>query len=95
MTTEEHRCSRWAHCMDKLRIIPRAIIGVCYSSYLVLTYYAWDWFTAYDFNALENEAVALAIVAFPAAILSALAGVIGGITKAYFNKPGYSPQNGE
>jgi len=92
---KQNRCSRWAHCLDKLRIMPRVIIFVCYASYLTLTYYAWDWFTEYDWNAIENEAVALAMILFPTGILSALAGVIGGITKSYFGKPGYSPNNGE
>ena len=90
--TTEHRCGRWAECIDKLRIIPRIVLFVCYVAYIALTWEAWDWFTAYDFNALENEVVALAVVGFPAAILSALAGVIGSITKAYFAKPGYSKE---
>lgn len=76
--------------MDSLRIIPRILIGSAYLGYGILTYYAWDWFITFDWNSVENEAVALAIVLFPGAIISALAGVLGGITKAYFAKPGYT-----
>ena len=85
----ERTCGRIAECMDKLRIIPRVLVFSAYAGYGLLTYAAWNWFITFDWNSLENEAVALAIVLFPGAILSALAGVLGGITKAYFAKPGY------
>lgn len=84
------RCKQWASCLDSLRVIPRILVFSAYLGYGLLTYAAWEWFITFDWNSLENEAVALAIVLFPGAILSALAGVLGGITKAYFAKPGYA-----
>ena len=86
MADELTRCRRWAECIDQLRIMPRCILVVCYVAYISLTYRAWEWFIAYDFGQLQNEAIALAVVGFPAAILSALGTVLGGITKAFFDK---------
>jgi hypothetical protein len=82
--------------MNELRLMPRFLTLACYVGYGILCYAAWNWFVAYDFNALENEAVALAVIGFPSVILSALAGVVGGITKAYFNTPKtYGDGNGD
>jgi len=60
---------------------------------LLISYYgffawAWvwvvQWFMDYDFTVIDNEAVALALVAFPGAVLTVLTAVLGTLTNNYF-----------
>ena len=66
------------------RIVPRILV---FSAYL-FTGYAWllvvRWFMAYDFSAIESEAVALVIAGFPASILMVLTTSLGKLTDNYF-----------
>lgn len=78
---------------NEWRVIPRLLILAAY----VFTGYAWlkvfVWFTTIPFNEIESDAVALAIAAFPAAILGVLTTNVGTLTNNYF-KTGGSNGNG-
>ncbi len=69
-------------------MIPRILMFVYYGFFVYAFTWVTEWFMSYDFDGLQNEAVALAIAAFPAAILGVLSGVLASLTKAYFNTPG-------
>ena len=68
---------RFAKRVDALRIIPRFLV-IAYGLFVAwFAFYLADWIIAYDFTALENEAVALAVIAFPTGVLGVMAGVFG------------------
>jgi hypothetical protein len=76
------------------RVIPRVLV----ISYLVFFAGAWvwvvRWFMGYDFTVIENEAVALALVAFPGAVLAVLTTVFGTLMNNYFRTGGTNGGNG-
>lgn len=69
---------------NKWRIIPRILLAAGYVFYPIIFWELSDWVMNYDFNSLQNEAVALAVIAYPASVLSALGAVLGSLTKSYF-----------
>ena len=79
---------QFAARLNALRIIPRALVIGYGVAFLKFAYYLADWIMAYDFAALENEAIALAVIAFPTGILGVMAGVLGSIVNNYFRTGG-------
>lgn len=75
---------RFADRLDALRIIPRSLVIFYYLFFAKFSFYLTDWFMAYDFTAIENQAVALAIAGFPVGILGVMTGVLGTLTNNYF-----------
>lgn len=75
---------RFADRLDALRIIPRVLVIFYYLFFAKFSFYLTDWFMAYDFTAIENQAVALAIAGFPVGILGVMTGVLGTLTNNYF-----------
>jgi len=78
-----------AHLND-LRIIPRLLVVGGYISFGAAFVWIVEWFMAFDWTAVNDTGVALAIVSFPASILGILTGVLGSITKHYFNTGGHN-----
>ncbi len=72
---------------NKWRIIPRFLMIAYYGFFAWAFWGIADWFMDFDFTTIESEAVALAVVAFPTAILGVLSGVLLGLTKHYFSTP--------
>jgi len=67
----------FAKRVDALRIIPRFLV-ISYGLFVAwFAFYLADWLIGYDFASLENEAVALAVIAFPTGVLGVMAGVFG------------------
>jgi hypothetical protein len=75
---------RFAARLDALRIIPRALVIVYYAFFMNFSFYLADWFMAYDWTTVENQAVALAVAGFPVGILGVMTGVLGTLTNNYF-----------
>ena len=75
---------RFAERLDALRIIPRALVIVYYAFFMSFSFYLADWFMAYDWTTVENQAVALAVAGFPVGILGVMTGVLGTLTNNYF-----------
>ncbi len=75
---------RFANRLDALRIIPRLLVIAYYLFFAKFSFYLTDWFMAYDFASLENQAVALAVAGFPVGILGVMTGVLGTLTNIYF-----------
>ena len=75
---------RFAERLDALRIIPRALVIVYYAFFMNFSFYLADWFMAYDWTTVENQAVALAVAGFPVGILGVMTGVLGTLTNNYF-----------
>ena len=75
---------RFADRLDALRIIPRLLVIFYYLFFAKFSFYLTDWFMSYDFTAIENQAVALAIAGFPVGILGVMTGVLGTLTNNYF-----------
>jgi hypothetical protein len=75
---------RFADRLDALRIIPRFLVIFYYVFFAKFSFYLADWFMAYDFTTIENQAVALAIAGFPVGILGVMTGVLGTLTNNYF-----------
>ena len=75
---------RFADRLDALRIIPRSLVIFYYLFFAKFSFYLTDWFMSYDFTAIENQAVALAIAGFPVGILGVMTGVLGTLTNNYF-----------
>ncbi len=73
---------------DAWRVMPRVLLTAYYVFFAFAFWGLCDWVMAYNFDALESEVVALAIVGFPAAVLGVLSGVLASLTKNYFNTPG-------
>lgn len=84
MTDPDDAWIRFADRLDALRIIPRFLVIFYYVFFAKFAYFLASWFMEYDFASLENEAVALAIAGFPAAILSVLNLVLGTLSNNYF-----------
>jgi hypothetical protein len=75
---------RFAERLDALRIIPRALVIGYYAFFMQFSFYLADWFMAYDFATIENQAVALAVAGFPVGVLGVMTGVLGTLTNNYF-----------
>ena len=84
MTGSDDKVLQLAARIDAFRIIPRLLVIGYYLFFAWFAVYLADWFMAYDFAALESEAVALAIAGFPAAVLGVMTGVLGSLTNNYF-----------
>ncbi len=80
--------------IDALRIMPRLLVLSGYLWFAWFAMFVTRWVMAYPFDALESEAVALAIVAFPTGILGVLAGVLASITNNYFKTGGQTNGHG-
>lgn len=76
------------------RVIPRILLIVYYGFFSFAWVWVVDWFMNYDFTVIDNEAVALALVAFPGAVLTVLTGVLGTLTNNYFRTGGADGSNG-
>ena len=76
------------------RIIPRVLLLVYYGFFAYAWVWVVQWFMDYDFTVIENEAVALALVAFPGAVLTVLTTVLGTLTNNYFRTGGANGSNG-
>ena len=73
---------------DKWRIMPRVLMIAFYGFFMWAFIWVSSWFMAYDFTALTDSAVALAIAGFPTAILAVLTGVLANLTKLYLSTGG-------
>ncbi len=82
---------RFADRLDALRIIPRFLVIAYYLFFFQFTYYLAEWFMAYDFATIENQAVALAIAGFPVGILGVMTGVLSALTNNYFRTGARDP----
>lgn len=91
MTGSPDKVIHFAARVDALRIIPRFLVILYYAFFIKFAYYVTDWFMAYDFGSLENEAVALAIAGFPVGILGVMTGVLGTLTNNYFRTGSSDP----
>lgn len=78
----------YAERANAWRLIPRILILVYYLFSIHAWYFVVGWFMAYDFAAVENEIVALAVVGFPAVILGVITTVLGSLTNNYFRTGG-------
>lgn len=78
----------FAQRMNALRLIPRTLVVAYYVFFAKFSYYLADWFMAYDFNAITDGTVALAIAGFPATILGVMSGVLASLTNNYFRTGG-------
>jgi hypothetical protein len=74
----------WARRVDAWRVIPRLVLMVYYAFFIKAWFYVVVWFMAYDWTEITNEAVALALAGFPAAILGVITVVLGKLTDNYF-----------
>ena len=74
--------------MNAWRIMPRILMTVFYTFFILTFVWVTQWFMDYDFAKIENQAVALAIAGFPTAILAVLSGVLGKLTDNYFRTGG-------
>lgn len=78
--------NKWAQRIDILRVFPRAIVLGYYIFFVDAWFYVVTWFMHFDWTQLKGtgEATALAVAAFPAAILGVLTGVLSALTKSYW-----------
>ncbi len=79
---------------NEWRVIPRALLLGYYAFFAYAWIWVVQWFMNYDFTAIENEAVALALVAFPGAVLAVLTTVLGSLTNNYFRTGAGNGSNG-
>ena len=94
MTGSDDKVIQFAARLDALRIIPRLLISFYYLFFAWFSIFLAEWFMNYDFDALENEAVALAIAGFPAAVLGVMTTVLGSLTNNYFRTGSPNGSNG-
>jgi hypothetical protein len=94
--TESDPCIRLADRVDALRIIPRFLVIFYYAFFARFSFYLADWFMAYDFATIQNQAVALAIAGFPVGILGVMTGVLATLSNNYFRtgRSAGPPDNG-
>lgn len=85
----------WATRINSFRLIPRLLLIAYYSFFVKAWFYIVDWFTGYDWESVTDQAVALALAGFPAAILGILTGVLSGLTNNYFRTGNSAGGNGE
>ena len=73
---------------NKWRVIPRILMFVYYGFFMYAFTWVAGWFMSFPFDTIDNQAVALAIMGFPTAILGVLSAVLATLTKNYFHTPG-------
>lgn len=70
------------------RIFPRILI-FCYCGFFGYAwFYVTDWFMQFDWKSVDNQAVALALAAFPAAILTVISVVLSKLIDTYMKAGG-------
>lgn len=67
------------------RIWPRILTGAYSIFFFVAWFYVVDWFMDYPFVEIENQVIALAIIGFPAAILTVITLVLRKMIDNYMN----------
>lgn len=67
------------------RIYPRILIGAYYVFFAVVFVWIASWFMSFNWDGIENQAVALAVAGFPVGVLGVLAGVLANLTGKYMN----------
>jgi hypothetical protein len=75
----------WAERIDSLRVFPRLIITTIYAFFMYAWIYVVTWFMNFEWESITKDSVALALAAFPAAILGVLTQVVNSLTKAYWD----------
>lgn len=78
------RWLQWGERIDAMRVVPRIIMLTVYAFFIQGWWYVVTWFMNYPWTTITNDAVALALAAFPAAILGVLTQVVNSLTKAYW-----------
>ena len=73
------------------RIWPRILTGLYSIFFVCAWFYVVTWFMDYPFEMLDNEIVALAVVGFPAAILTVISLVLRKMVDNYMNGPQAPP----
>ena len=73
----------WADRINALRVFPRLLLISFYSFFCYSWLYVVKWFMSYDWNAIEDGAIALAIAGFPATVLGILNVVLATLTTTY------------
>lgn len=79
---------------NEWRVVPRLLLA----SWSFFVGFAWlkvfNWFTTIPFGGIESDTVALAIAAFPAAILGVLTTNLATLTNNYFRTGSLNGGNG-
>lgn len=70
---------------NEWRIFPRLMITAYYGFFAGVFVWLSDWFMHFDWTGIDNQAVALAVAGFPAAVLGILSGVLANLTGKYLN----------
>lgn len=84
---------RFADRLDALRVIPRILVITYYLFFMHFAYFLSEWFMSYDWSAVDNQAVALAVAGFPVGILGVMTGVLATLSNNYF-RTGRKAQGG-
>ncbi len=69
------------------RIWPRILTGLYSVFFVCAWFYVVSWFMDYNWPEIDNQAVALALAAFPAAILTVISLVLRKMIDNYMNGP--------
>ena len=85
---------KFACVVNDWRVIPRLLVVSGYIFYGYSFVWIVEWFMAFDWASVTNEGVALALAAFPAAILGVLGTVLGVVTNNYFRTGGVGNNGG-
>jgi hypothetical protein len=85
---------KFASVVNDWRVIPRLLVVSGYIFYGYSFVWIVDWFMAFNWDGVTNEGVALALAAFPAAILAVLGTVLGVVTNNYFRTGGVGNNGG-
>ena len=73
-----------AQQFNQWRVIPRLLIISYYILFANSFVWVTQWFMDFDWTAVDNQAVALAIAGFPVGILGVMTGVLAHLTNNYF-----------
>lgn len=85
---------KFAGVVNDWRVIPRLLVVSGYIFYGYSFVWIVEWFMAFNWDEVTNEGVALALAAFPAAILGVLGTVLGVVTNNYFRTGGAKNNGG-